>query len=179
MKGKETAESREGTTDNLWGMYINMLYVIVLSVILLFVYLAVRTDIDSYLNRKIYSAEELAAFQQEAEARERSRVAEMNWDKVVDGIHIRTGLHDDENLQIIIGTCTSCHSAKLITQNSASRDGWKSMIRWMQETQGLGQLGKNEPVVLDYLAKYYAPVETGRRKTLDMAEIEWYELDGE
>jgi hypothetical protein len=51
------------------------------------------------------------------------------------------------------------------------------MIKWMQETQGLGDLGTNEPIVLDYLAKYYAPKETGRRKSLEIAEIEWYILD--
>jgi ABC-type taurine transport system substrate-binding protein len=31
--------------------------------------------------------------------------------------------------------CTVCHSAKLITQSRADRDGWLSMIRWMQKTQ--------------------------------------------
>lgn len=96
---------------------------------------------------------------------------------VVDGIHQQTGLHDDPNLHTIIGACTPCHSAQLITQNRATREGWEGMIRWMQKTQGLMQLGDAEPVILDYLAKYYAPEETGRRKNLDVASIEWYILE--
>jgi hypothetical protein len=98
-------------------------------------------------------------------------------DLVVDGIHQQTGLHDDPNLNTIIGACTPCHSAQLITQNRATREGWEGMIKWMQKTQGLMQLGDAEPIILDYLAKYYAPEETGRRKNLDVAAIEWYILE--
>lgn len=169
-------ETEKGTSHNLWRIYINLLYSLVIGVILLLGYLGIRKDIHKYMNRKVYSEEEIAEFREQSEARKRRRMAEKNWDKVVDGIHLRTGLHDDENIQIVIGTCTSCHSGKLITQNRATRDGWKSMIKWMQETQGLNDLGKNEPIILDYLAKYYAPEEMGRRKVLDVAEIEWYEL---
>lgn len=62
--------------------------------------------------------------------------------------------------------CTVCHSAKLITQSRADRDGWLSMIRWMQKTQNLWPLGPNEPVILDYLAENYAPESIGRRPNL-------------
>lgn len=62
--------------------------------------------------------------------------------------------------------CTVCHSAKLITQSRADREGWLSMIRWMQKTQNLWPLGPNEPVILDYLANNYAPESTGRRPLL-------------
>jgi len=101
---------------------------------------------------------------------------EMNQDRVVDGIHIATGMIYDQNFSLVKNACTSCHSAKLITQNRASREGWKQMIRWMQATQGLPDLGKSERKILDYLAKNYAPEESGRRKNLDYAEIEWYTL---
>ena len=50
------------------------------------------------------------------------------------------------------------------------------MIVWMQETQELTDLGDKEPIILDYLAKYYSPEEEGRRANLDIAEIEWYIL---
>ena len=42
-------------------------------------------------------------------------------------------------------------------------------------------MGKNEPIILDYLAKYYAPKEVGRRANIDIAKVEWYilELDKE
>lgn len=91
------------------------------------------------------------------------------------GIHVRTGFKKGENLDMVIANCTSCHSSKMVTQNRATRDGWKSMIRWMQETQGLWDLGENEPLILDYLAKYYAPEKAGRRQPL--TNIDWYELE--
>ena len=91
------------------------------------------------------------------------------------GIHLRTGFKEGDNLDIVIANCTSCHSSKMVIQNKATRDGWKSMIRWMQETQGLWDLGENEPLILDYLAKYYAPEKAGRRQPL--TNIDWYELE--
>ncbi len=96
--------------------------------------------------------------------------------KVVNGIHVATGMAYDNNFEIVRRACTSCHSAKLVTQNRATRDGWKQMIRWMQATQGLPDLGKDEGKILDYLAKNYAPSEVGRRINLNTEEIEWYTL---
>jgi hypothetical protein len=49
------------------------------------------------------------------------------------------------------------------------------MIRWMQATQNLWDLGANEGIILDYLAKHYAPQNTGRRAPL--TDITWYELE--
>lgn len=96
-------------------------------------------------------------------------------DKIVDGIHVKTGLLDGPGLQAVINNCTNCHSARLVIQNRMNRDRWLSTIRWMQETQNLWPLGENEELILDYLAKNYAPEEVGRRKNL--ADIEWYELE--
>jgi len=98
-------------------------------------------------------------------------------DRVENGIHVQTGFVYAKGFDVVRGTCTACHSAKLVTQNRATRDGWQDMIRWMQKTQGLWQLGKNEPIILDYLAKHYAPKEVVRRPGLDIEEIEWYILD--
>ncbi|MGK0363577.1 MAG: hypothetical protein ACI85O_000630 [Saprospiraceae bacterium] len=100
-----------------------------------------------------------------------------DFDRVENGIHVQTGLVYAEGFDVVRGTCTACHSAKLVTQNSATREGWKEMIRWMQKTQGLWELGKSEPIILDYLAKHYAPDEVVRRPGLDIAAIEWYILD--
>ncbi|MDF1695247.1 MAG: hypothetical protein P1U56_05420 [Saprospiraceae bacterium] len=102
--------------------------------------------------------------------------ADMDPDKVVDGIHVASGMKYDDNFMIVRAACTSCHSAKLVTQNRATREGWKQMIRWMQATQGLHDLGKDEGKILDYLAKNYAPEDVGRRKSLDQDVIEWYTL---
>lgn len=96
-------------------------------------------------------------------------------DKVVNGIHLATGMPYDERFPIVKATCTACHSSKLVTQNRATRAGWKQMIDWMQETQGLWELGGNEPIILDYLAEYYAPKKVGRR--VNLKEVEWYILE--
>lgn len=98
-------------------------------------------------------------------------------DKVIDGIHLQSGLIYAEGFDLVRGTCTACHSAKLVTQNRATRAGWEEMIRWMQAKQGLWDLGVNEPAILDYLATNYAPEETGRRPNIDLEGIEWYVLD--
>ncbi|MEM1322908.1 MAG: hypothetical protein AAGG75_21770 [Bacteroidota bacterium] len=102
---------------------------------------------------------------------------EEDWDKIENGIHLRTGLIVAEGFELVKGTCTTCHSAKLVIQNRASRQGWKDMIRWMQQSQGLWELGESEERILDYLAKHYAPEAIGRRRALEIAE--WYVLEEE
>ncbi|MFO7825021.1 MAG: hypothetical protein R6V72_13860 [Cyclobacterium sp.] len=94
--------------------------------------------------------------------------------EIKDGIHEPTGFIASEGLDLVIAHCTACHSAKLVTQNRADREGWKKMIRWMQATQNLWELGEQEEAILDYLSENYAPVKTGRRPPL--TDIEWYEL---
>ncbi len=80
-----------------------------------------------------------------------------------------TSLVIDERLILVKAQCTACHSSKLIVQSHLTRDGWRQKIRWMQRTQKLWDLGESEPVVLDYLAKYYGPEDRsfdGRRLPL-------------
>ena len=98
-----------------------------------------------------------------------------DFDKIENGIHLATGLKEGEGLQAVIVSCTPCHSAKLVTQNRANKEGWVSIIRWMQETQNLWDLGVKETIIVDYLAKNYAPDEKGRRDNLE--NIEWYDLE--
>ncbi len=86
-----------------------------------------------------------------------------------------TGFLDGEHKMLVVANCTACHSSKLVTQNRASREGWRNMIRWMQKTQNLWDLGENEEKILDYLSTHYAPEDQGRRANLK--DIEWYELD--
>lgn len=92
-----------------------------------------------------------------------------------DSVDQATGLIVDSALPLVVGNCTGCHSAKLITQSRATREGWKSIIVWMQETQKLWDLGENEEAILDYLATHYAPEQVGRRKNLE--NIQWYDLE--
>lgn len=83
-------------------------------------------------------------------------------------------LVNGQGLAVVKTHCTSCHSAKLIVQNRATREGWLNMIRWMQQTQNLWDLGESEEIILNYLSTHYAPEEKGRRENLK--DIEWYEL---
>ncbi len=99
---------------------------------------------------------------------------EPGFDQVENGIHLRTGFADGEGLMAVVTNCTACHSAKLVTQNRMTREGWEQTIRWMQQTQNLWDLGANEAIILDYLAAHYAPEKKGRRQNL--TDIEWYEL---
>ncbi|MFC6670820.1 hypothetical protein [Marinobacterium aestuariivivens] len=66
-----------------------------------------------------------------------------------------SGLKIAPGWEKVRGHCTACHSSKLITQNHHSRERWESLIRWMQETQGLWDLGDDEATVLDYLSQQY------------------------
>lgn len=69
--------------------------------------------------------------------------------------------------EVVKTNCTVCHSAKFITWQRGDRDTWHSMIRWMQQTQGLWQFTPEvEKKILDYLATNYPPDEPSRRKNL-------------
>lgn len=78
----------------------------------------------------------------------------------------KTGLAIAPGFEVVSTVCTVCHSAKIIIQNRASRDGWHSMILWMQEKQGLWPLGEQESVILDYLSAQYGPISSARRRPL-------------
>ncbi|MDP5229450.1 MAG: monoheme cytochrome C [Cellulophaga sp.] len=99
---------------------------------------------------------------------------EDDFDKIENGIHVATGFVEGDGLMLVVQNCTSCHSAKLVTQNRMSKEKWLATIRWMQESQNLWDLGVNEAPILDYLSTYYAPNQIGRRANL--TDIDWYEL---
>lgn len=96
--------------------------------------------------------------------------------RVQNGIHVETGMVYDDNFELVRRSCTSCHSSKLVTQNRATRDGWEQMIDWMQNTQGLQDLGKYEVKILDYLEKNYSPKDVGRRQNVKIDDEDWYVL---
>jgi len=98
------------------------------------------------------------------------RIADSSY-KTADTLQLdrETNLVIDDRLALVKANCTACHSSKLILQSHLTRDGWRQKIRWMQRTQKLWDLGQSEPVVLDYLAKYYGPEDRafdGRRLPL-------------
>ena len=96
---------------------------------------------------------------------------------VVNGIDTLTGLIAQGDYLLVKGNCLACHSAKLITQARATKAGWEEMIHWMQEKQGLQDLGDQHAPIVAYLTEHYAPEEGGRRAPL--RGVEWYELTTE
>jgi hypothetical protein len=98
-------------------------------------------------------------------------------DPVENGIHLATGLIHAEGFELVQANCLGCHSSKLITQNRNTREGWERLILWMQETQGLWDLGEQESGILDYLSAQYGPTAQGRRPVLQLAESDWYLLE--
>ena len=95
--------------------------------------------------------------------------------EIENGREIGTGLLVDKNWTLIKRHCTQCHTTKIITQNRASREGWASMILWMQETQNLWDLGEDLEGVLDYLARNYGVADEGFSS--EMIIQEWYEIE--
>ncbi|GAB5401682.1 MAG: hypothetical protein Aureis2KO_32670 [Aureisphaera sp.] len=96
-------------------------------------------------------------------------------DRIENGIHVRTGLIEAEGLMEVVNNCTNCHSALLVTQNRMNKERWEATIDWMQETQNLWDLGKNEEIIINYLVANYPIQEKGRRQQLE--NIEWYDLE--
>jgi len=99
---------------------------------------------------------------------------EDDYDKIENGIHVRTGFKDAEGLMTVVNNCTNCHSSRLVIQNRMNEERWIATIRWMQETQNLWDLGKNEAIIVNYLVTNYPPQKKGRREIL--RNISWYEL---
>lgn len=94
---------------------------------------------------------------------------------VRDSLDAQTGLVLAPGFQVVKTNCIRCHSPQLITAKRATREGWEGTIRWMQANQGLGDLGKDEAIILDYLARHYAPTHEGRRPPLK--NMKWYRLE--
>lgn len=87
-----------------------------------------------------------------------------------------TGLALDDNMFLVKAQCTVCHSAKLVTANRFTREGWLQKIRWMQKNHNLWELGEIEKPILDYLEKYYAPTQNYARRQ-PLKDIKWYKLE--
>lgn len=141
-----------------------LLIVFFLAIAGLLLYLLADPTLSAFTNNR---ETDLVVVEKEGESTEEI-------DKIENGIHVRTGFVDGEGLMTVVNNCTNCHSAKLVTQNRMTAEGWKATIDWMQETQNLWELGENEAIIINYLATHYAPERKGRRENL--TNIEWYEL---
>jgi hypothetical protein len=104
-----------------------------------------------------------------------AEVEPIDEDLIENGVHLRTGLVEAEGLMTVVNNCTSCHSAKLVTQNRMSAERWNATIRWMQQTQNLWDLGPNQEIIVNYLVTNYPVQDKGRRESL--TNIQWYDLE--
>ena len=92
----------------------------------------------------------------------------------------QSGLIIDSGFAVVKKQCSVCHSPQLIIQNKASYQGWLDTLNWMQEKQGMQPLSQQtETLILNYLAKNYAPEQTGRRKSLIIEQWKKYNPLGE
>ena len=75
-----------------------------------------------------------------------------------------TGLRMTGDWELVRNNCVSCHSARLITQQSGTESHWLGLIRWMQDKQNLWQFEPEiEKKIVGYLAENYPPQEDRRR----------------
>ena len=75
-----------------------------------------------------------------------------------------TGLKMTGDWQLVRNNCVSCHSARLITQQSGTESHWLGLIRWMQAKQNLWQFEpETEQKIIGYLAANYPPQADRRR----------------
>jgi hypothetical protein len=82
-------------------------------------------------------------------------------------LHAPTGLKMDGDWRIVMGACTACHSARLITQQRGSAQQWLTMIRWMQKKQNLWEFEPDiEERIITYLADNYPPEAARRRAAI-------------
>ncbi len=86
-----------------------------------------------------------------------------------------TGLIIDTNVELVKVNCTSCHSASLIIYTSVDSTQWHDIIKWMQKTQGLWDLGSNEKPIIEYLSKNYGISHSQNQP--DEFINTWYEID--
>lgn len=82
-----------------------------------------------------------------------------------------TGLKMTGDWELVRNNCVSCHSAKLITQQSGTESHWLGLIRWMQKKQNLWQFEPDtEKKIIVYLAQNYPP-QADRRRAPIPAEL--------
>ena len=78
-----------------------------------------------------------------------------------------SGLKMAKNWELVRAACTTCHSAKQITQQRGTAEQWLTMIRWMQKKQNLWAFDAiTEERIVVYLAENYPPKAAQRRAAL-------------
>ena len=82
-----------------------------------------------------------------------------------------SGLVKQPGWEEVRAHCGACHTFSVVTNQRATRAGWREMIRWMQRTQNLWQFPDDtETRILDYLAENYGPQEAARQRRAPLPE---------
>ncbi len=72
-----------------------------------------------------------------------------------------------EHSELVTETCSRCHSAALVTQNSGSREVWELRVNLMQSAHGMPKIdAEKQAAILDYLEANYGQKATARRAAL-------------
>ena len=80
------------------------------------------------------------------------------------GFDAFTGFPKTGDWELVRANCIACHSPKLVTQQQGTAAQWRTMIRWMQEEQGLWAIDMEvENRIVAWLAENYPPSEDRRR----------------
>tara|TARA_B100000686_G_C16660973_1_gene900923 strand:- start:157 stop:546 length:390 start_codon:yes stop_codon:yes gene_type:complete len=86
-------------------------------------------------------------------------------------------LPSGDGVDLVLENCTACHSTEIIRKNYMSREAWDKTITWMQQKQGLWELGEiNRKIILDYLAKAQG-ISANKDKSVRKQTNPMYEFD--
>lgn len=65
-------------------------------------------------------------------------------------------LYPAQGADVTYAYCASCHSEMLVAQQGQTRQGWKDLLHWMVEKQGMQEIpDEDREIVLDYLTTHY------------------------
>lgn len=66
-------------------------------------------------------------------------------------------LPDAEGRQILMSSCTGCHTLQILTSGQWNSDGWRKVVRTMRSVYGAGVPEAKEEVLASYLSSSFAP----------------------
>ena len=68
------------------------------------------------------------------------------------------GLPPGTGRDLVISTCSACHSIRLVAQQRLSREVWDETLDWMVSEQGMPRLGtRDRQLILRYLSTHLNP----------------------
>jgi len=82
------------------------------------------------------------------------------------------GLPEGEGRDLVFGTCTACHSTRIIVQQGMTRTAWDRTLTWMVEKQGMPEPPEETRAqILDYLAEHFPATRRGGRPGMSLMPL--------